>query len=334
MEQTKLEKSYELMLSAIDILKVALNAPFLEGYLENGSNILDKDVQVVDGVPNAEQIARLKKIYTDLDDIKLTPADQRKLSQLLLLKGSLEDNLTPNHQLTPDTIGYLFLFFIEQLLPQKDITLLDPALGTGNLLATVIAGLAGQKTVKGFGVENDDLMIEIAALNSEGLHQDTQFFHQDALQPLLLDPVDAVIADLPVGYYPNDERAHEYKTGELVTDGHTFSHHLIIEASFNYLLAGGFGIYLVPADLFSSAQAKEFTHWMKGTAYLQAFIELPDNLFNSENSRKAVLILQKPGNGAKQVSEVLLAKLSSLTEPKKVQHFFQQFAAFKQANFS
>ncbi len=65
-----------------------------------------------------------------------------------------------------------------------------------------------------------------------------ELFCQDSLQPLFIEPADAVICDLPVGYYPNDEGAEAF---ELKADeGHSFAHHLFIEQSVKHTKPGGY----------------------------------------------------------------------------------------------
>ncbi len=329
-----LEESVDTFLSGIEILQKALDAPFLESYLENLANFLDGKVQVTEGVPEKADEEKLQGLYQKLQKESFDTETKRKISQLLLLKGAREDKLSPNHQLTPDSIGYLYVFLLESLYKnQKELTLLDPTLGMGNLLATVLEGLRqGGKAVKGYGVENDDFLIEIAAANSEWFQQDTQFFHQDALQGLLLEPIDAVISDLPVGYYPNDEKAKEFMVAKGIENEHTYAHHLLIESSFNYLKPGGFGIYLVPTKLFDSQQAANFVSWMGEKAYLQSMIALPPSLFTNEASQKSMMILQKPGDGIMPVKEVLLAQLKSLKDPKEIKGFFDQFEKWQQEN--
>ena len=66
--------------------------------------------------------------------------------------------------------------------------------------------------------------------------------------------------------------------------------------------------------------------------YLQGMIQLPDELFKSEQSRKSILLVQNEGADAEQVKEVLLAKLASLKDINKVTEFFKQFEAWKASN--
>ena len=51
------------------------------------------------------------------------------------------------------------------------------------------------------------MLIRLAASTGDLLQQPVTLYRQDALQPLLIDPVDVVISDLPVGYYPDDKTA-------------------------------------------------------------------------------------------------------------------------------
>ena len=50
-------------------------------------------------------------------------------------------------------------------------------------------------------------------------------------------------------------------------------------------------------------------------------IQLPDELFKSEQSRKSILLVQNKGADAEQVKEVLLAKLASLKDINKATEF-------------
>ena len=60
---------------------------------------------------------QISELYQKLSELSFEPEEWRRLSQLLLLKGSQTEHLQANHQLTPDSIGFLFVFLIEQLFP-------------------------------------------------------------------------------------------------------------------------------------------------------------------------------------------------------------------------
>ncbi|MFV0557287.1 MAG: class I SAM-dependent methyltransferase [Enterococcus sp.] len=329
----KLEKSFELSLEAIQLLQNAMESSFLDAYVENVENTIDNySVRVIDGVPNPVTTAKIEKIYQELQEISLEREEVRKLSQLLLLKGGKTEQLQPNHQLTPDGIGFLFVYLIEQLYPKSaELKILDLTAGMGNLLLTISLNLELAKyKSKGFGVDIDETLLAVAAANGEWTQANWQLFHQDGLQELLIEPMDVAVADLPIGFYPNDEKAANFLVA--AKDEHTYAHHLLMEQSMNYVKEDGFGFFLVPSNLLETEQGACFKKLITEKVYLQGIIQLPDELFKNEASRKSIMLLQNRSDATKQVDEVLLAKLVSLKDPSKITQFFKQFEAWKAAN--
>lgn len=329
----KIEKAFGLHLEAIQLLQNALKTSFIEAYIENVENVLDEyQVRVMDGQPDEVTTKRIEGLYEVLQEISLAPEEIRKLSQLLLLKGSKSEPLQPNHQLTPDGIGFLFVYLLEQLFPaDKALTLFDPAVGMGNLLLTALTNLRlAKRSVKGFGVDIDETLLAVAAADTQWTQSDVTLFHQDALQDLLLDPVDAVLSDLPVGYYPQDEQAQNFLTG--VAEGHSYAHHLLIEQGMKYTKENGFGLFLLPANFLESEQGPQLKKLFTEKMYLQGIIQLPDELFLSKASQKSIILVQNHGAKSQQVPEVLVAKLATLKDPVKITEFFTQFEDWKASN--
>lgn len=260
-----------------------------------------------------------------------TKEDMRKAIQIAILKG-MRKSSQPNHQMTPDTLGLIVSHFVEQCFKQQlangGISVVDPALGTGNLLYTVMNALDGK--VQATGVEVDDVLIRLAAATGDLIEQPVTLFRQDALENLLVDPVDAVVCDLPVGYYPNEEVALDYNL--CATEGMSYAHHLFIEQSLNYTKEGGFVFLLVPASLFESDQAKQLHQYIKGHAWIQAVIQLPENLFSSKAHEKSILILQKQSEVIKAPREVLLAKVPNMSNREALAMFFEKVRIWKENN--
>ena len=257
-----------------------------------------------------------------------TKEDMRKAIQIAILKG-MRKSSQPNHQMTPDTLGLLVSHFVEQCfekeLAKGSITVVDPALGTGNLLFTAMNALDGK--LKATGVEVDDLLIRLAATTGDLIQQPVTLYRQDALEKLLIDPVDAVICDLPVGYYPNEEVALDYEL--CATEGMSYAHHLFIEQSMNYTREGGYGFFLIPANLFETEQAKQLHKFIKDHAWIQAVIQLPENLFSSRAHEKSILILQKQSSTLKAPREVLLAKVPNMSNRQALAMFFEKVRMWK-----
>ena len=85
----KMEQGFNQNLEAIQLLQNALGTSFLEAYVENAENLIDDyQVRVVDGVPTKETTQRITALYEEEKKHSFEPEEWRRLSQLLLLKGS------------------------------------------------------------------------------------------------------------------------------------------------------------------------------------------------------------------------------------------------------
>lgn len=257
-----------------------------------------------------------------------TQEDMRKAIQIAILKG-MRQSSQPNHQMTPDSLGLIMGYFVEQFfekeLSQGTINVLDPAVGTGNLLLTVMNLLSGK--INATGVEVDETLIRFAGATADLVNQPLTLYRQDALNKLLVDPVDAVVCDLPVGYYPNEEVAVEYEL--CATEEMSYAHHLFIEQSINHLKEGGYGIFLAPANLFESEQAKQLHKYLKAHAWIQAIIQLPDGMFKNRLHEKCIVILQKKSEQLIAPKEVLLAKLPNVSNKQALALFFEKVQLWK-----
>ncbi|AQP53683.1 SAM-dependent methyltransferase [Vagococcus penaei] len=333
MSQTEIEKGFQLINESVGILQQTLDASFFDAYIENQENFLDgRQARVIDNVPTKEEVAKLEANYQQLSDLSLTAEEKRKITQLVLLQGLMKDNVQANHQLTPDGLGFLFVYMFEQLTTgKKNVSVLDPVVGTGNLLYTIMANLnlAGYQTT-GFGVDVDDTLLSISSVNRDWLGLDVELTHQDSLHPLLIDPVDFAVADLPIGFYPDDDRAKEFQTSHK--DGHSYAHHLLMEKAMTHVKPNGFGLFLLPTNFLESEQAAELKTWLLKEVYLQAVLQLPNSLFKHKSMSKSIIVVQNPGESAQQAKEVLLAELPSLKDSQAVVAFVKQFRSWREKN--
>ncbi|ARD47200.1 SAM-dependent methyltransferase [Sporosarcina sp. P37] len=251
----------------------------------------------------------------------------RKGIQLALLKG-MKQSAQAHHQMTPDTIGFLIGYVINKLLDGKQpVTFLDPAAGTGNLLFTVLNQYKGAASAS--AVEIDDVLIQIAAATANLLELPVSFYLQDALRPLPIDLVDAVVSDIPVGYYPDDEVAMEYEL--MPAEGHAFSHYLYIEQSMRYVKPGGYGLFIVPSRLLSAEGAEPILNFVKDHKLLRGLLELPESLFSDQRFAKSILLLQQPPHEQFIMPDVLLAKIPELGNAAAMQRFFSKLNDWMEA---
>jgi site-specific DNA-methyltransferase (adenine-specific) len=250
----------------------------------------------------------------------VTKEDIRRGIQLSGLKG-MKQNVQPNHQMTPDSIGMLIGHLASKLAADEQrMTLLDPAAGTGNLLYTVMNAIENDVTAT--AIEIDDLLVRLSAVTAELLEHPVTFYVQDALRPLFVDPVDITISDLPVGFYPDDENGLNYEL--MPAEGHAYAHHLFIEQSMKHTKTGGHGVFIIPANLFESDQAANLHPYLKKQTIIRAIIQLPDSLFKNVAHAKSILILQKPLPDKKVAHDVLLAKVPNMTDKHAMALFLQK----------
>lgn len=250
----------------------------------------------------------------------VTKEEIRRGIQLAVLKG-MKQSAQPNHQMTPDAIGMLIGHIANKLLAgKKEPALLDLAVGTGNLLYTVMN--TADENINAYAVEIDELLVRLSAVTSEILEHPVTFLVQDALRPLFIDPVDMTISDLPVGFYPDDDNAMNYDL--MPAKGHAYAHHLFIEQSLNHTKPGGYAVFIVPANLFESEQAAQLHPFLKKKSVIRAVIQLPSGLFRSKIHEKSILILQKPHPDMTSTPDVLLAKVPDMTDKKAMAYFLQE----------
>lgn len=323
---------FQLLDNATILLRDEIELSYLEALIETGENLLDnKTVRVEDGKPSQDVVEKLKSLYQQIHIDELSAEEVRQGIQLAILKGTKEDYLQPNHQMTPDSIGSLMAYLIEVIATpdEGEFHLSDLSVGTGNLLFTVYHFLSrANRTIQVSGVENDDLLISLAATSAALQEIPVQLTHQDALQNLLVEPADIIVSDLPIGYYPLDEQAKKFDTS--FDKGHSYSHYLLIEQGLNYLKEGGFGFYLVPANLFETQEARTLLSFIQKVGHFQGLIQLPNVLFKNEQSRKAILIVQKQGEETKQAREVLLAKAPEFKEAEPMKEFIAEINQWKE----
>lgn len=329
MKTSKLEELFQILDEAVTLLQKELDVSYIEALTETVQNLAyEGKAQQLDGLPSNEAVTQLNRFYRKLHLDDETREATRKLIQLGFIKAIKTDKIQSNHQMTPDTIAFLVAYFIDAIKNNKneDIHIHDLAAGTGNLLMVVMDILEKRGTsVTAEAVDNDDLLIALAS-NSSHLQkwgEAITFTHSDSLQELLIRPSDLAVADLPIGYYPVDNRAEKFQTS--FTEGHSFAHFLLIEQHLKYLKEGGWGFFIVPKNLIESDREGVFMKWLKENAYLQGMLELPESLFKSEQLQKSILILQKMGNDASQAKEVLLGTIPDIKNAKKMQFFLTQF---------
>lgn len=319
MKISKVEELFTIINRTALVIQEEISCTYLEALTETGENLFQGTI--LQEELSDKNRKHLEQLYSQVDLKEFQNEELRKAFQLVILKG-MKENVQANHQMTPDAVGMLIAYLVNKLVNKPSFTLLDPAVGTGNLLATVINQLQPNKEIDAIGIEVDDLLIKLAYVNANLQKHPIQFFNQDSLDSLYVDPVDVIICDLPIGYYPNDVRASDY---ELKADeGHSYAHHLFIEQSVRHIKDGGYLFFVIPNGLFESNQAQKLQQFIKKNVIIQGLLQLPLTMFKSKESAKSILIIQKKGDGVIAPKQTLLVDLPSLSNAAAVQKILSE----------
>ncbi len=313
----KIEQAFDLLLSNVQQLQSDLATNIYDA-------IVEQNVYFVQG---GEKLAKLDANNEALRSLNLTAEEWRRAYQYLLMKANQQEPLQRNHQLTPDAIGFLLLYLIDVLGPKDQIDLVEIGSGTGNLAETLV--INSSKQMDYLGLEVDDLLIDLAASTADVIGTDLHFIQEDAVRPQLLKPSDILVADLPVGFYPDDVIASRYQVAAKTE--HTYAHHLLMEQGLKYLKADGLAIFLAPSDLLTSPQSNLLKAWLKKEAQVLAMVTLPENLFHSDKDAKTLYVLSK---GQKPIEEVFAYPLTDLNDATVIRQFMTDLTAWQAKNLS
>lgn len=307
----KIEKAYGYLLENTQTIQNDLQTNFYDALVEQNAIYLDGQTE----------LTLVKENNQRLKDLNLNKEEWRRSFQYLLMKAAQTEPLQANHQFTPDGIGFLLVFLVDQLASSDKVDVLEIGSGTGNLAQTLMNNC--QRSLDYLGLEIDDLLIDLAASMAEVMKADVNFAQGDAVRPQVLKESDVIISDLPVGYYPDDAIASRYQVAS--PQGHTYAHHLLIEQSLKYLKPGGIAIFLAPNDLLTSEQSPLLKKWMQDHAQVLAMVTLPENLFRSANLAKTIFVLRKQEEAVVQPFVYPLTDLQDQEDVMKFRESFQNW---------
>ena len=307
----KIEEAFGLLLENVQTIQNQLGTNFYDALIEQNTTYL--------GEAEDELIGKNNQRVRELD---LTAEEWRRTFQFLFIKANQTEPMQHNHQFTPDSIGFLLTFLLDELVAGQTASVLEIGSGTGNLAQTILHH--SQKQLDYLGVEVDDLLIDLSASMAEVMDSGISFVQGDAVRPQILKESQIIISDLPVGYYPNDAIAQRYQVAS--SEGHTYAHHLLMEQSLKYLAQDGYAIFLAPNNLLTSDQSPLLKAWLQDQASVVATIALPTNLFGNPNQAKSIFILQKKGHLS---GPTFVYALQDLQNSEDLQDFVNNFKNWK-----
>lgn len=319
MKFESIEKVFQLLDQTAVIIEEECDCTYLEALAETAENIFHNSILQEDLSEMTKK--RLLKQYDTISFKQFDGETIRKAFQLAILKG-MKQNTQSNHQMTPDSIGLFVSYLVRKCTEGKEqFRLFDPAVGTGNLLFTILQQFE-KETIESIGCDVDDTLVKLAYSGANLVQCPVELYNGDSIKPLLIDPVDIVVSDLPVGYYPDDVRANDFEV--KAEEEHTYAHHLFIEQSVGHLKAGGYGIFIIPNSIFESSQATLLQSFLKKHTHIQGLIALPLSLFKNEAAAKSILLVQKKNDDLKAPKNALLVQLPKMSDASAMQNILKQ----------
>ena len=294
MEYTNMELFYDVMEESISTLYELNKRSYFDLFFESVKNILESDLTTH---YDEEADAKLLRIYSRLSDKDFTPEDIRKALQSIIIRGLNEEHEVQD--VTPDTIGFLMAYLISRLHQGREVSILDPLAGTGNMLLSIESHL--NMNVSLFAIENSKLKINILKSMADLCQTIVEIYFQDTLNIKMKD-MDFVVFDIPTSY-----TLDPYFPYYLVL------HHL------ESLKDDGYMIGLLPNDFFEHDNDMMFKEGLSKIGRVYGIIELPDSFFKS--SPKSIIIFKK--NTLKD-KNCLMVKLPTFDDEGAFDNVLQQ----------
>lgn len=319
------ESNVEYLFNWLDKLVETIGKHQQEPYLD--SLAIAMESLFINKAPEAVSDVLSDEIIRRLDDINLKEIQSEavhKAIQLSIIKG-MQKTTQQQHIMTPESVALIVGYLAGKLSNNnKNLRIFDPVSGTANLLITVLKQL--KEPGQAYASEIDPTLIKLALMRANLEKKHIEFFHQDSLSPFLVDPVDLIVADLPVGYYPDDIQANDYEL--KAQKGHSYSHHLLIEQSLKYTKDNGYLLFLVPEFLFDSDESDRLYVFLKENAHIVGLLRLPESAFVSKQNIKSILILQKKTKGSIGPKQPLLVDLPSLNNSEAMNDILSKMNAW------
>lgn len=287
MEQSKLELLYQAITNETDKLSTTVTSSRLDALGEALYEVNSEDAS-----------------YTDL----------RKAFQFAYLRQANDEKIQANHQITPDAIGYL-ISHILGLYNRSEFNLIDIGSGSGHLSMTVKEQLDYANL---HGIEIDPTLAQLNVSLCEYMKTAMEIYPQNALEKLFLDKMDAVIGDLPIGYYPVE--VDGYVTA--FEEGMSYAHLLLLERGMQLVKPGGVGVFIVPSNILEENNETIKTY-LKDHVSLKMFLKLPETIFKSKESGKSIMVIENvvPSEDNK---EMLLLNVPDFKDSNAIKSFLNE----------
>ena len=289
--ESNMELMFDCISESIEVMFDEIKEDYFTLYSYTVKNILESDILQEDLSDEAKE--KLTNIYKKLEGKDITTEDIRKAVQSLMLRG-LQETKNNNGNITPDTIGILFAYFISKFEPNvRNVKILDPLAGFGNLLFTIENHLTLNTEL--YAIEHNQALVNIMKLNADLMSTNLNIYFSNTFEAKISN-MDYIVTDFD--YYD-------------VVDEKYFPYDVILY-HMQSLKDNGVMLACIPSDFFDYDDESNFKKKLMEVGSIIGLIELPDELFKGE--KKSILIIRKEVSSDKKC---LMVKLPSFDNAKE-----------------
>jgi len=292
--QKNIEILFDCFNASATLLYKRYKKSYLEGLVITCENIMTNSIE-----------EKYKDISKELEDILKTVSslefkkeEIRKAFQFACLRGFKHKNIT-NQMITPETIGIFINYLITKLYDKQNLILLDPLVGTGNLIITIANNSSQIKEI--IGVDKDFTSYQLSSALFDMLNYGDHVFFQDIL-------------------------TFEYSSSDvIVTDFSGVEEDLIyniIEHCNINIQSGGFLIGLFDCEVVEPEKLVKQSVNLNKYWKLFGMINLPKNIV--KNKSKCIVIFQREGEDVIQPNKFLLVDLPEFDKEEEMKHVINQ----------
>jgi site-specific DNA-methyltransferase (adenine-specific) len=287
-DKKRIESFYDYFDEVADILYHNYQKAYIEGMNEAFNFLLDEEFK---GDYSTEDIEKFSILKDKLENTKFEREEVRKAVQLGMLKG-YKHSFSSNSLITPDTIGIFIGYILKKLYKSKEInTILDPLVGSGNLVYTVLNHI--ETNAKVFGVDNDLTKCNLARNLGDLMDYENEMYFQDTFS-YLDEGFDLIVTDMPISeetpYFP----------------------YQVINHYIDAVNPGGFMISIIENDFFEKKGNDIFKKEIDKKGNIFGLIKLSETLFKT--NPKSILIIRKNSKDVLPIKDFLLVDLPSFSE--------------------
>ena len=229
-----------------------------------------------------------KQIYEKLDELNtyieengLNREELRRALFFIDIKAFKNLNFSLDI-ITPDAVSIIVSHIVSYLIDPKSIgTLLDPNIGTANLIYSIINELNIEPRI--IGIDNHLLLTQVCETKANLMQTPMDIIYSDMLKILPHD-IDLIVSDLASYEYTEEYSSNLYDAGVRYFPYLAIEHLLKIQNKVKM-------VFIIDNDFFSQKGSDLFRNELSKLGNLLCLIALPDNFFLKGTMTKSIIIL-------------------------------------------